>query len=419
MSFLNYEDTELKLTLGDLVQTFTEEDLQDVLPVYLEDVSLSTKDKVAEYQKLLAAGDYEAATQYKKDNKELDTLILDSKKINSLWAYLAFAYMYAKNKRQQISISKDKPIDQEVGDFWMPYDNNSTNEILPLYVKTSDGEYKQIWVQPNLDYVSEIDINNLVSGSNMTDPNKIVNLKALDLYAKSVNQKLQDFFQSGNDFKKFVSDRIVAKNLSETPVLTKQSVYDSLISGNVMFNSTEKTFELSSLSNFSVDNDFHYVSFEVPHSYNNLIYADLTLSIVENVDKYISVFDHYEKPNEGMNQVAVYRWDYQETIQVDRTYNFDIIRTYDSKENTGKIIIRNTPKPILYGYEGSDEGENREGEEYFDQEYYLEKSASDTESMGDKFILKIGSDDEDWLNTSSNKVRPISITCRVNSIYYK
>lgn len=419
MSFLNYEDTELKLTLGDLVQTFTEEDLQDVLPVYLEDVSSSTKDKVAEYQKLLAAGDYEAAIQYKKDNKELDTLILDSKKINSLWAYLAFAYMYAKNKRQQISISKDKPTDQEVGDFWMPYDENSTNENLPLYVKTSDGEYKQIWIQPNIDYVSETDINNLVSGKSMANPDKIVNLKSLDLYAKSVDQKLQDFFQSGNDFKKYVSDRIVAKGLSETPVLTKQSVYDSLISGNVMFDSMEKTFELSSLSDFSVDDDFYYVSLEIPHAYDNLIYSNLTLSMVENVDRYISAFDHYERPNEGMNVAYIYRWDYQETIQVDRTYNFDIIRTYDSKENTGKIIMRSTEKPNLYGYEDGNGGENREGEEYFDQEYYLEKSTSDTESMDDKFILKIGSDDEDWIKTSSGGIRPISITCKVNSIYYK
>lgn len=43
-------------------------------------------------------------------------------------------------------MSLSKPTDQEIGDFWLPYDPSSTDQNIPLYVKISDSDYKQIWI---------------------------------------------------------------------------------------------------------------------------------------------------------------------------------------------------------------------------------------------------------------------------------
>ena len=188
MSLLNYENDSLKLTLGEVIQTFTESDLQKSIPVYLEDISASTKDVMAEYQTKLEAGLYEEAASYKAAHPELDTIIFDSKKINSIWAYLSFVYLYAKNKRQQVCMSLSKPTDQEIGDFWLPYDPSSTDQNIPLYVKISNSDYKQIWIADKNKFATEYDITQIKEGA------KLSNCRRFELILRGYKQKGTRFF---------------------------------------------------------------------------------------------------------------------------------------------------------------------------------------------------------------------------------
>lgn len=406
MSLLNYENDSLKLTLGEVIQTFTESDLQKSIPVYLEDVSASTKDAMAEYQTKLEAGLYEEAASYKAAHPELDTIIFDSKKINSIWAYLSFVYLYAKNKRQQVCMSLSKPTDQEIGDFWLPYDPSSTDQNIPLYVKISDSDYKQIWIADKNKFATEYDITQIKEGTRLSNPNSIITVEGLSLYCEGINKKVQDFFQGGNDFREAIKNEFIAKEMlapDANPVMGKTYIYNKLKAyggSPVSYSTYTKVFEFSSISDFDYNDSSEVwsVTLELPVSCQNILYADLKLDILEKSNKYLSVATN-----------GSFGWEKQGVEQITRTYNFNLISTYKN----GKTGLRK----VDYQGLGGPSTPSKAGVVDYDHEAYYTKKYSTLPT--DNYTLAITSEDPDWMYIYNNKVkelRPISFTCTVNMI---
>lgn len=404
MSLLNYENDSLQLTLGDVVQTFTESDLQKSIPVFFEDVSGDTKDTVAEYQTLLSNGLYESAATYRNEHPELDNVIFDSKKINSIWAYLSFVYMYAKNKRQQIVTSLTEPTDQEIGDFWLKYDPTSTEQNVPLYIKDTETAYKQIWIASNFNFATENDINEIKENSSLSNPNNVINVENFASYSKVMNEQVQDFFQVGNDFRYAICDEIIAKKMGlSTKDIGKTYIYEKLRDSNIAFDTVKKTIEISNISDFifNESSDVWSLLIDIPYSFKKTIYIDLKLDITERVNKYRSI----------KNENGELEWSYDSVEEITRSYNFDVIRTFsDYKDAIKRICFQS----------GGLSSPTEENQYAYDSEgYYVRNYTSDT-IPSDDFTFTIQSDDEDWMYIDNSKtLRPIKFDFTFNIIYVK
>ena len=404
MSLLNYENDSLQLTLGDVVQSFTEKDLQKSIPVFLEDVSGNTKDAVAEYQRLLANGLYESATTYRNEHPELDNVIFDSKKINSIWAYLSFAYMYAKNKRQQIVASLTEPSDQEIGDFWLKYDPSSTEQNVPLYVKDTATTYKQIWIASNFNFATENDINEIKENATLSNPDNVVNVENLASYSKVLNEQVQDFFQVGNDFRYAICDEIIAKKMGlSTKDIGKTYIYEKLRDSNIAFDTITKTVEISNISDFTFNesSDIWSLLIDVPYTFKKMIYVDFKLDITERVNKYKSVASE----NGG------FKWSFDSVEEIIRSYNFDTIRTFSDYKDAIKSICFQS-----IGL-SSPTAENQYA---YDSEGYYTRNYTSDSIPTDAFSFEFRSDDTDWMYIDNGKtLRPIKFDFTFNIIYVK
>ena len=167
---MNLDDNVLKLTLGSLVQQFTEEDLQKEMPVFMQDIDAETKELVDTYQSYLSSGSFAEAESYRASHPALETRIWDAFKANSLLAYASYIYLYAKNQAQQCVISETEPpsgngndiIGQMEGDIWFRIDEikNGIVNTTP-FQKQTDGTYLEFAVAPRLEFATNDEIDEL------------------------------------------------------------------------------------------------------------------------------------------------------------------------------------------------------------------------------------------------------------------
>lgn len=86
--------------LRDIVDTFTEEDLDLVVPIDFKDVDSESLPYINTYNGLLASKKYEEAYEYRLEHGDiLEPLILDAKKLNIQQAIMINTYLFAKGER--------------------------------------------------------------------------------------------------------------------------------------------------------------------------------------------------------------------------------------------------------------------------------------------------------------------------------
>ena len=106
-------------TLREIVETFTEEELNLTVPIEFQDVSLEDYPYVNEYNRLLASAQanlddeegynaFQAAHTYRIENKDkLDKYIIDAHKLNILMTLILNAYAFSKGEKSAINTSYD------------------------------------------------------------------------------------------------------------------------------------------------------------------------------------------------------------------------------------------------------------------------------------------------------------------------
>lgn len=93
--------------LREIISTFTPEELELSVPIYVQDVTITDYPKVNEYNRLLSIQDYQGAYSYRTANPELEKYILDAKKINALIVYIMNAYEFSKMEKNASHTSYD------------------------------------------------------------------------------------------------------------------------------------------------------------------------------------------------------------------------------------------------------------------------------------------------------------------------
>lgn len=214
MAELNLEDNVLKLTLNDIYQYFTEEQLQQELPIVMQDIDSGTKELIDTYQSHIAAGNFADAENYRAEHPELETRIWDAYKANSMMAYAAYTYLYAKNQHQQCYFSDVKPalfseetnIGAVDGDIWFKYTTTATtNEegVINIVIDYAipfdtyvlkDGVWCEFTVTPELDIATENDIDEVYNSdvAELTNPESLINVSTLNLLTNKINETFED-----------------------------------------------------------------------------------------------------------------------------------------------------------------------------------------------------------------------------------
>lgn len=95
-------------TLRDIVNTFTEQELDMTVPLDFKSVDADSLPYVEQYNKYLANGDYQSAYDYRIANSEiLEPRIYDDVKANIQQALAINAYVFAKGEKSAENTSYD------------------------------------------------------------------------------------------------------------------------------------------------------------------------------------------------------------------------------------------------------------------------------------------------------------------------
>ena len=207
MAELNLEDNILKLTLGDIVQSFSEEQLQTQMPIFMQDIDAETKDLIDTYQGYLVSGNFSEAETYRSNNPALETRIWDAFKANSMMAYASYTYMYAKDQNQQCIFSSTEPVIRTMendlgavdGDIWFQYSSTIVDEeevidyAIPFntYV-LKDGVWCKFTVTPELDIATESDIEEIYNPEvvELTNPEALIDETGLKHFKVLIDSDL-------------------------------------------------------------------------------------------------------------------------------------------------------------------------------------------------------------------------------------
>ena len=96
------------VTLRDLVNTFTEQELDMSIPIDFKNPTAETVEYANQYNTLLAAGDWQAAYEYRVANADiLEPMIHDAKALNRQQAMMINAYLFAKGEKSAKNTSYD------------------------------------------------------------------------------------------------------------------------------------------------------------------------------------------------------------------------------------------------------------------------------------------------------------------------
>lgn len=241
MSEINFEDTIINITLGDIIQQFTEEDLQRQMPVLMQDIDAETKELVDTYQAYISAGNFAEAATYRANNPALETRIWDAFKANSMAVFCLYTYLYARSKGQQCVISSTEPpaasedgsvIGQVEGDIWFRIDEEKDGVINTTpFQKQADGTYKEFAVAPKLSFATNDDINEVLNDSieELGFPESLINNQLLKYYTKQIKtdyndkitkvntdltSKVEQCFQSASNGKQLIINAITGAEMN-------------------------------------------------------------------------------------------------------------------------------------------------------------------------------------------------------------
>lgn len=208
------------------------------------DMTIDDVPYVVQYEKLLNALKTAAdgATDVSSYQEEWDALVnfkdtdeyknhvaplnITANKYQTLEDKTISAQRFAKRQKQQWIISKAQPKDNEqaVDDVWFRIDEELENGLVnttPFY-KGEEG-YLEFAVSPKLAFSSNADINNIVSGKEITNPDAVLNNEALksytsyhdeeyETYKQNINKELDPIKKDVSSNKKAISDNLKANN---------------------------------------------------------------------------------------------------------------------------------------------------------------------------------------------------------------
>lgn len=107
---------------------------------------------------------------------------------------------FAKRQKQQwiISESQPEPNEQAVDDVWFRVDEITESGLVnatPFY-KGEDGNYYEFTVSAKISFSSNEDIDNIVSGNDVSNPTAVVNNESLNRYVDAHNEEFNDYKDS-------------------------------------------------------------------------------------------------------------------------------------------------------------------------------------------------------------------------------
>lgn len=96
------------VTLRDIVNTFTEQELDMTVPFDFKNPTNETIEYADHYNQLLANGNYQEAMEYRKQNADiLEPLIYDANALNRQQAIMINTYLFARGERSASNIIYD------------------------------------------------------------------------------------------------------------------------------------------------------------------------------------------------------------------------------------------------------------------------------------------------------------------------
>lgn len=99
------------VTLRDIVNTFTEQELDMTVPFDFKNPTNETIEYVDHYNQLLANGNYQEAMEYRKQNADiLEPLIYDANALNRQQAMMINTYLFARGERSASNIIYDNTL---------------------------------------------------------------------------------------------------------------------------------------------------------------------------------------------------------------------------------------------------------------------------------------------------------------------
>lgn len=141
------------VTLRDIVNTFTEQELDLTIPLEYKDVDANSYPYVNQYNSYLSVGDYESAYNYRVENSAiLEPLIHDAKKANTLLALAINSYLFAKGEKTAANTSFDNSFNSyvtatNVQDAIECIAVAADTYITELYNKINDLNKKHVFVK--------------------------------------------------------------------------------------------------------------------------------------------------------------------------------------------------------------------------------------------------------------------------------
>ena len=105
------------VTLRDIVNTFTEQELDMSIPIDFKNPTAETIEYANRYNALLAAGDWQAAYEYRMENADiLEPMIHDANALNRQQAMMINTYLFAKGGKTAENTSYDNTTSKLEGD---------------------------------------------------------------------------------------------------------------------------------------------------------------------------------------------------------------------------------------------------------------------------------------------------------------
>ena len=103
--------------LRDIVDTFSEQDLDLIVPIDFKDADSESLPYINTYNGFLASKKYEEAYQYRLEHSDiLEPLIIDAKKLNIQQAMMINTYLFAKGEKSALNTMYDNNISKLIAD---------------------------------------------------------------------------------------------------------------------------------------------------------------------------------------------------------------------------------------------------------------------------------------------------------------
>ena len=149
--------------------------------------------------------EWDALDLFKKTDEyknHVEPLNMTAKKFQTLEDMTISAQRFAKRQKQQWIISETQPErnEQAVDDVWFRIDEITDSGLVnatPFY-KGEDGNYHEFAVASKTSFSSNEDIDNIITGKDVTNPNAVINNEALKRYVNAHDEEF-DTYKDGLD----------------------------------------------------------------------------------------------------------------------------------------------------------------------------------------------------------------------------